>query len=38
MTKLPQAWAEAPIVEVVKLHDDRRVPLNATQRSAMKGP
>lgn len=38
MTALPQGWVAAPLMEVVELHDARRIPLNATERSTRKGP
>jgi len=34
---LPEGWEEAPLLDVVDLHDSRRVPLNAAQRAAMPG-
>lgn len=34
---LPQGWEEAPLLDVVELHDSRRVPLNAAERAAMLG-
>lgn len=34
---LPQGWEEAPLLDVVELHDSRRVPLNAAERAAMPG-
>jgi type I restriction enzyme S subunit len=37
MSKLPTGWVEAAVTDVVALHDSQRVPLNATQRSAMRG-
>lgn len=34
---LPSGWVAAPLLEIAALHDNRRVPLNQTQRSAMPG-
>jgi type I restriction enzyme, S subunit len=31
-------WDQVPLMEVVDLHDSRRVPLNNTERAARKGP
>lgn len=38
MTGLPQGWVAAPLMDVVELHDARRIPLNATERATRKGP
>lgn len=37
MSDLPQGWSEAAVTEIAKLHDSRRVPLNAKQRAGMQG-
>lgn len=34
---LPPGWISAPLLDVVALHDSRRVPLNQAQRSSMPG-
>lgn len=38
MTQLPPGWIKIPVTEFTKLHDSRRVPLNAKQRDGMRGP
>ena len=38
MTALPAGWRYAPLMEVVTLHDSKRIPLNAQQRAAKNGP
>ena len=38
MNELPDGWAEAPLLDIVELHDRLRVPLNASQRSDRRGP
>src|SRR5690606_20486437 len=38
MTDLPLGWVKAPLLDIVDLHDSRRIPLNATQRMNRKGP
>lgn len=38
MSDLPRGWARAGVLEVAELHDDRRVPLNATERANRQGP
>lgn len=37
MSELPIGWTQVPVTDVISLHDNRRVPLNATQREKMKG-
>jgi type I restriction enzyme S subunit len=37
MTGLPKGWTTAPLLDVVELHDSRRIPLNATERASRKG-
>jgi type I restriction enzyme, S subunit len=37
MSNLPPGWARASTLDIVTLHDSRRVPLNAKQRDAMRG-
>ena len=37
MSELPQGWVEAPLLDVVELHDNRRIPLNSTERAAKQG-
>lgn len=34
---LPKGWEEAPLLDVVDLHDSRRLPLNAAERATMPG-
>lgn len=38
MTRLPQHWVSAPLMDLVELHDARRIPLNRTQRASRRGP
>ncbi|MDN3712526.1 restriction endonuclease subunit S [Paracoccus cavernae] len=38
MTGLPQGWVRAPLMDIIELHDARRIPLNATERASRKGP
>lgn len=38
MSTFLSKWDHAPLMDVVELHDSRRVPLNHTQRAARKGP
>jgi Type I restriction modification DNA specificity domain len=37
MNGLPNSWTKAPVTEFAAIHDNRRIPLNAKQREAMKG-
>jgi type I restriction enzyme, S subunit len=37
MNPLPQGWRYAPLMELVELHDNRRIPLNAKQRAVRRG-
>jgi type I restriction enzyme, S subunit len=37
MSDLPNGWTKAPVTEFAALHDNRRIPLNAKQREAMRG-
>lgn len=37
MSGLPDGWSKASVADVVALHDNRRVPLNAKQRETMRG-
>jgi hypothetical protein len=37
MSTLPSGWASAPVTDFVAIHDNRRIPLNAKQREAMRG-
>jgi type I restriction enzyme, S subunit len=34
---LPEGWAHAPLLDLVELHDNRRIPLNQAERAAMPG-
>lgn len=34
---LPRGWAEAPLLDIVDLHDARRIPLNQAERAAKPG-
>src|SRR5271168_4855319 len=38
MSGLPQGWRGAPLMEIVDLHDNRRIPLNAKERATRQGP
>ena len=38
MSALPQDWEYAPLMDIVELHDSRRIPLNNRQRAERKGP
>jgi len=38
MTDIPAGWTLAPLMEIVDLHDSRRVPLNQQQRAGRQGP
>lgn len=38
MSKLPPGWVAAPLMDIVNLHDSRRIPLNQTQRASRRGP
>jgi type I restriction enzyme S subunit len=37
MTELPQGWVAGQLLDIVDLHDSRRIPLNAKQRATKKG-
>jgi type I restriction enzyme, S subunit len=37
MSEMPNGWTQVPVTDVISLHDNRRVPLNGTQREKMKG-
>jgi len=37
MSELPKGWAATPLLDIVELHDNRRIPLNATERAARRG-
>lgn len=38
MRELPEGWERVPLMSVVELHDNRRIPLNAKQRAEKQGP
>lgn len=38
MTVIPEGWTLTPLMEMVDLHDSRRVPLNQLQRAERQGP
>ena len=37
MSELPNGWVEAGLLDIVELHDTKRIPLNKTERSARQG-
>jgi type I restriction enzyme S subunit len=37
MSEIPKGWVASPLLDVVDLHDSRRIPLNATQRAQRRG-
>jgi len=37
MSELPKGWAAGPLLDLVDLHDSRRIPLNAKQRAQRRG-
>jgi type I restriction enzyme, S subunit len=37
VSELPEGWVSAPLMDTIDLHDNRRIPLNASQRETMKG-
>jgi type I restriction enzyme S subunit len=37
MNELPSGWTKSPVTKFAALHDNRRIPLNAKQREAMRG-
>lgn len=37
MSELPLGWTVVPLLDVVEVHDNRRVPLNSTERAAKQG-
>ena len=38
MRELPEGWVMAPLMELIDLHDSRRIPLNQTERQTRSGP
>lgn len=38
MSELPEGWVESPLLDIIKLHDSKRIPLNSKQRAERHGP
>ncbi len=38
MTAIPSGWTAQPLLDLVELHDSRRIPLNQKERGKRKGP